>query len=396
MSGILWFWFGLTAIAFCVWLSRHIQIAVATRKMVPLHSGLYKGDDDLPSMTVLVAAKDEADNIETCLKSLLRQDYPGLKLIAINDRSGDETAEIMDRIAGDAESLSTVHVQELPAGWFGKNHAMHQGMQQVDTDWLCFTDADCDFESPRTLEVAVRCAMDRGADFLSILPRHETRTFLEKVIQPACSAIMMLWFNPLKVNDPAKPAAYANGAFMLIRRSCYDAIGGHEAVRGYMNEDMYLARRTKQAGQRLRVVSNLDLYTVRMYSTFAQTWAGWTRIFLGCFESVRRLVVTLVVVTIFSLLPWIAALMCLGLFASRGELVGVTKWLGLGAAATCIVQLSVMVRFYAVNHVSFAYGLFYPLGAAIGFGTILNALLRLISKGTTTWRGTSYPRGRAD
>ena len=92
------------------------------------------------------------------------------------------------------------------------------------------------------------------------------------------------------MNDPKSSAAYANGAFMLIRREVYDALGGHERVRSEVNEDMHLARLTKRMGYRLQVIQNDDLYVTRMYATLGQTWRGWSRIFYGCLGTLRRLV----------------------------------------------------------------------------------------------------------
>jgi cellulose synthase/poly-beta-1,6-N-acetylglucosamine synthase-like glycosyltransferase len=391
MSLLLWAWLGATLLTCLVWASRHLQINRANRLMPPLHSGLYSGPQPpLPSVSLLVAAKDEADNIEACLASLLRQDYPGLQIIAVNDRSGDATGQIMDRMATGDGRLCAVHVAELPDGWFGKNHAMREGVRRATGEWLCFTDADCVQVSVRSLTVAMRFALARGADFLSVLPAHDAHGFWENVIQPACSGIMMIWFKPMDVNNPRRKAAYANGAFMLMRRSCYDAIGGHEAVRLELNEDMHMARRAKAAGHRLLVVSNDDLYTVRMYQSLAGIWNGWTRIFLGCFGTLRRLAVSFALVIAFTLLPWVAALTWAVATVAGLPLPAPWAFLGPAAWAAGALQLSVTVRFYALNHTPRWCGLLYPIGAAVGCGALANAIRRLLRKRTVTWRGTTY------
>lgn len=395
MSVLLWAWFGVTALACLVWASRHAQLNRASRIMPPLRPDMYKGQDGgLPSISVLVAAKDEEANIETCLQSLLRQDYPDLQVIAVNDRSADRTGEIIDRLAGGDKRLSAVHVRELREGWFGKNNAMREGQTRAGGEWLCFTDADCEFICPRTLTVAMRYAMEKGADFLSVLPTHQTHGFWERVIQPACSGILMIWFNPMRVNDPRSSAAYANGAFMLMRRSCYEAIGGHEPVKTELNEDIHMARYAKAAGQRLVVVSNQDLYTVRMYASLRQIWAGWSRIFYGCFVTLRRLLLSALVVTVLSLSPWIA-LICAAIVTLAAEQRHST-WSQLcwAALAACAAQLSVTVRFYALNRTGPAYGLFYPVGAAVGLGALLNAIRRIGGRRSVTWRGTTYRGGK--
>jgi hypothetical protein len=278
----------------------------------------------------------------------------------------------------------------------GKNNAMREAVARATGEWLCFTDADCTLVSPRCLRIAMNYAIQQGADFLSVLPAHDAQSFWEAVVQPACSGIMMIWFNPMKVNDPAKKAAYANGAFMLMRRDCYEAIGGHEAVKAEFNEDMHMARLAKQAGRRLCVVSNDDLYTVRMYGSLRATWAGWSRIFYGCFGTLRRLALALAVVSVMSLLPWVTLVVSLVVvcLASTGPIAapasGGWTWLAALSCGACIAQVTVMLRFYALNHTPAVYGLLYPLGAAVGFGALVNAIRRLRHRATITWRGTTY------
>ncbi len=414
MDIILWIWLGLTVVTFLVWAGRHIQIGKVARRMPPLRSDMYPDASDdavaersseepehIPPVSILVAAKDEESNIEACLDSLLRQDYPDYEVVAINDRSADRTAELIDAADAADSRVTALHIKQIKPGWFGKPNAMREGGDHARGEWLCFTDADCVFISPRALTVAVRYATDKGADFLSVLPAHETSSFWERLIQPACSGILMIWFNPMHVNDPKRPTAYANGAFILMRRTSYDAIDGFDRVKTEINEDMRLARQAKQAGQRLAVVSNDDLYTVRMYDSFAECWAGWTRIFYGCFGTYRRLAASMVLITTFSLLPWIAlaagiGATGLGVEPATGNTGLATNWFHLAwaAAAACTAQLTVMLRFYALNRSHPLYGLLYPIGAIIGLAALINATLRIGGRRTVTWRGTTYRDGQ--
>ena len=211
--------------------------------------------DSCPSLCVVVAAKDEEANIGPCVQSLLMQDYPNFNVILCNDRSKDRTGEIVSQIAaGDSRMRAVMNIQELPDGWCGKNNAMQNGIAASQSEYVCMIDADCRQISSRTLSVAMRYARDNGADLLSILPVMEMPTFWESIIQPVCSGVMMIWFHPDRVNDPQKPQAYANGTFMLIKRSAYEQIGTHEAVKDRVNEDMHMANLIKRKGLRLMVV----------------------------------------------------------------------------------------------------------------------------------------------
>ncbi len=391
MTGSIWLWFAATVLAAVVWGSRHLQISRAASKLSPLHDRMYERDGHgLPPLSMLVAAKDEEANLGTCLRSLLAQDYPNLQLIAVNDRSADRTGEIIDDLARQDERLTAVHVRELRPGWFGKNNAMREGLGRARADWLCFTDADCEFASPRMLTIAMRFALEHQADFLSVLPVHQAHGFWERLIQPACSGILMIWFNPMKVNDPTKPAAYANGAFMLMRRSCYEAIGGHEVVKTQVNEDIHLARLAKQTGQRLMVVSNSNLYSVRMYSTFGQIWSGWSRIFYGCFGAIRRLLLSIATVTVFGLLPLVALIASSVALLGSGSAPAAWQALFVASVAAYALEATVMMRFYALNNSRAAYGLIYPVGAALAIGMLGNAIRRVGGRSPVTWRGTTY------
>ncbi|MFQ5411182.1 MAG: glycosyltransferase [Phycisphaerae bacterium] len=395
MSYLLWIWLGLTTSTLVVWALRLLLLGFINRILPPLHPRMFTGrDGGLPSLSILVAAKDESENIESCLRSLRAQDYPDLEIIAINDRSRDGTGDIMNRLAESLPGLSIGHIRELPAGWYGKNNAMREAVRRSSGSWLCFTDADCIHHSPRCLSIAMRHALEHNADFLSVLPSQQARTFWEKLILPACSAILMLWFSPMAVNNPRRRAAYANGAFMLMRRSCYEAIGGHEAVRNHITEDMELARRAKAAGQRLRVSTSRDLYSVRMYDTFTELWSGWTRIFSGAFQSVGSMLLAAAVLVWFTYVPWLS-LAAMLIVNSIGGVVSdawMTRimWITIPA---CIVQVMAMAIFYGLNRINCLYGLIYPLGAMMSLGLLLNGIKCVSGRGSITWRGTTTRGG---
>jgi glycosyltransferase involved in cell wall biosynthesis len=403
MNPVAWIWLAILAASCLVWLIRHRQISHSRRACPPLHAGLYQDAcEDLPAVSLIVAAKDEHANIRTCLESLARQDHPKLQIIAVNDRSEDDTGRIIDELAESCSRLSAVHVNRLRPGWFGKNNAMREGVSRATADWLCFTDADCEFTSPRLVQVAVRFAVEQGIDFLSVLPTFETHTFWERVIQPACGGIMMVWFRPVAVNDPKRRAAYANGAFMLMTRDCYEAIGGHERVRTEVNEDLHMARLAKRAGRRLVVTSNENLYRVRMYESLGQMWAGWTRIFFGCFVTFRRLLLTAVAVMVFSMFHWVSLIVTGVAWARDIPIAGgaagcaAAGVLTIAALVTGLAQHSVLVRFYALSRIPPAYALTYTCGAAIGLAAIFNAMRRLGGRRVTTWRGTTYRGDRVE
>lgn len=396
VTSILWFlWcIGLAGVA-TIWASRHLEISRAKREHIPLSSRAYPGaPKDAPLVSVLIAAKDEQENIETAVRTMLAQDYPNFELIVIDDRSADRTAEILDRIQAEegAGRMQVVHVASLRDGWFGKNNAMREGLERARGTWLCFGDADCRQTSERCLSMAVRHATEWNIDFLSVLPGLETQSLWERIIQPVCGTLMVFWFHPRRVNDPKNPIAYANGAFMLMRRSCYDAIGGHTAVKTEVNEDMHMARLAKECGQRLVVVQNEDLYTVRMYSRLRDIWRGWSRIFYGCFGTFRRLRITMLMLLVMTIFPY-------GSFAISAVALLWHGWTAAGAwwqavflvATAClIIQQTVIARFYRLSRANPWFAPTWVVGAIICIGMLANAMLKLKGRHTVTWRGTTY------
>lgn len=388
-------WTVLLLLVTLIWASRHLEIQRAKRELIPLSSHSYSGPpENAPMVSVLIAGKDEEANIERAVRSMLRQDYPNFELIIINDRSQDRTPKILESLKAEDKTgrLKVIHVSELRDGWFGKNNAMREGVELARGEWLCFGDADCEQTSERTLSMAVRYAMENKADFFSLLPRLEMHGFWERVIQPVAGGLMVLWFHPKKVNNPAAPNAYANGAFMLMSRKCYDAIGGHDAVKTEVNEDMHMARITKEKGLRLLVCQNDDLYTVRMYSNLKQIWRGWSRIFYGCFGTFRRLRITFLMLVMMNHFPYTSLFLSAAVLGLAGWAAANPMWMWVGAASALavVMQQSVIARYYKISYVSPWYAPTFIMGAVICSGMLINSMLKLNGRTAVAWRGTVY------
>jgi len=392
-------WIGLWCVVTGMWVLRLCLIHSARRKRNLLGSSTYdRPPNPAPRLSVVVAAKDEEHNIEVCLRTLLDQDYPNYEVIAVDDRSTDGTPAILSRLrqAG-GDRLRVVTVRSLRDGWFGKNNAMREGVQVSTGDWLLFTDADCWQISRKTLTVAMAKALEKDLDLLSITPTMEARAFWEPILMPVCGLVLIAWFLPERVNNRRRKAAYANGAFMLMRRSCYELIGGHEGVRNQVNEDVHMARLAKAAGQRLLVAENDDLYRCRMYRSLVDAWHGWSRIFYGCIQTVPKLAISTAAVLLLSIFPWVSlvlALLGMGFNGSGGEWlrpVAIGGW-----TATLVLQLVVTWQFYRMLQFRGTWCFTYPLGAIVVVTMLLNAMLKAIGAATTTWRGTTYRNGRRE
>jgi hypothetical protein len=295
------------------------------------------------SLTVVVPAYNEAANIAACLTSVLSSEDPcgDWRVLLVDDRSTDATVTITRQAAGACGAseprFALLDAGPRPAGerWVGKNWACSVAMEQLQSEWVLFVDADVRLQ-PATLRRALAQANAEGADLFSLAPRLSCGCLAEWLVQPIMASLLGLGFPIEAANDPASSVAFAAGPFMLFRRSAYEAIGGHRALAAEVVEDLALARRIKQGGYRLRYLLGLDALELRMYSDFASLWEGWTKNWLLGLDGdvAKALAASSVVLLMFSG-PWLlapaAAFVALG-FALAGHAPGGLAPVGLAAA----------------------------------------------------------------
>ena len=236
------------------------------------------GGGEWPFVSIIVPARNEERNLAELLSSLLSQRYPSYEVIVVDDQSEDTTPVILEEWARRDSKLKVVRGGELPRdeGWMGKPHAMQQGSQAASGDWLVFTDADTRHE-PLALSSCVAYALGHDIDLFSIMPCLELVTPAERLIMPVTFMGIMWLYPPYKVNDPSSSVAIANGQYILIRRAVYDAVGGSARVKGEIVEDLEFAKAVKSDGFRLFVADGRHLVSVRMYTSLAEIWEGWSK-----------------------------------------------------------------------------------------------------------------------
>lgn len=371
-------------------LARFHSLGRAFPELTPA-SPLAPGLED--TIALVVAARDEEDHIEACVRSLLAQDYAALELVFVDDRSSDRSRQILSELEAELRPrLRVIHVDELPSGWGGQTHGLHRGVAASESDWICFTDADCRFESNQTLALALSDARSHGAELLSVIPRLEAPTLWERSYLPLCSFVLVTGLEIGKVNDPAHPAGYANGAFILIRREAYERLGGHEAVRQLVNDDVALARRAKRMGVALRVAGNKGLLQTRMYESLPGAWRGWSRNLYGVLRHAPRLSRALLSTLSLFVLP------CLALLASLTACALDPAWAPAAAAwtLTLLIAQAGLWRLYAACEIPPAYSLLSFWGALFVSALLTNAWGRALRRSGTTWHGVHYPHPPSD
>jgi glycosyltransferase involved in cell wall biosynthesis len=370
--------------------SRHVLLTISIRRTVFLTRTSPKfSDGSGPLVSVLIPAKDEERSIEACARSILAQDYRNLEVLVIDDRSRDRTAEIVERVAREDSRLRLVRIAELPAGWTGKTHALHVGQQQARGQWNLFVDADTRYE-PSCLGIVLRDAIDHGVDLESLLPALEVGSFWEGVVQPFAGACLMVFYPLHKVNDPsATQFGFANGQFILVRRSAYAALGGHAAVRDKFVEDIHLGRRARQLGHKLRVVMAPELARVRMYASLPAIIHGWSRILYSAVDfRPAQLYKLLAAISVFSVLSYAMLIGTSGLLVA-GMRSTFLFWLFGLAVAHQVFQTTIMARVYALSHSRLGCLLFRILAVGIMLVVVIKTI-RMCRTHRVVWRGTSY------
>jgi cellulose synthase/poly-beta-1,6-N-acetylglucosamine synthase-like glycosyltransferase len=230
---------------------------------------------ELPSVSAIVPARDEEQNIARAVRSLDEQPEI-LEIIVVNDESTDRTGEVLAGMAAQMPKLKILETHELPPGWTGKNYAASLGAEGASGDWLLFTDADTEHR-PGSTRRALADAAEHGAVLVSYSPEQELHSVWERALVPFVYCRLAEKYSFARVNDPENPDAAANGQYILVRRDVYEAIGGHGAVRNRVLEDVALARRVKQAGYGLHFASGTGIARTRMYRSFGAMWEGWTK-----------------------------------------------------------------------------------------------------------------------
>jgi glycosyltransferase involved in cell wall biosynthesis len=343
-----------------------------------------------PRVSIIVPARNEEETVEQALHTLLALDYDNYEVIAVNDRSTDSTGEIIERMSQSPRpvaqnatrtgqpDLRVVHHAELPAGWLGKTHAMWTAANVATGDWLLFTDADVLFK-PDSLRRALAYAETVPADHVVLFPRMIMKRPGEYMMIAFFQTMFMFGHRPWKVADPSTDDHMGVGAFNLVRRRVYDAVGTYAALRMEVLDDMKLGKVVKKAGFAQRNVFGGDLISIR--------WAK------GAIGVVNNLTKNFFAVLSFEW--WRAVISVFGLaFLNLGPFLGVLLAHGWARVPYAIALLSMFAIYVGMSWRSAVpayYFLLHPVSSLLFIYTLLRSMILTLWNDGIEWRGTKYP-----
>lgn len=366
-----------------IWFSRLLEAALGVPRMtdVSLPEWNRKAATDGPPVTIIVPARNEEEHIEQALTQLLQLDYDNYQVIAVNDRSTDRTGEIMDQVASMPRAqarLRVIHVSQLPPNWLGKAHAMWTAAKQASGDWLLFTDADVLFRSD-ALSRAMAYATAERADHLVLFPTFVMHSAGERMMIAFFQTLFVFGHRPWKVADPKTKDFMGVGAFNLIRRQVYQAVGTYEALRFEVLDDMKLGKVVKFGGYAQRNVFGRGLLSIR-----------WAKSAMGVVENLTKNMFA-----IMSFQWWRAVASAFGLvFLNLMPFAGIVLahgWARLPYALALASMFGIYVGMSWMSDVPPYYFVLHPVSSTLFVYIMLRSMTLTLARGGVVWRGTFYP-----
>jgi chlorobactene glucosyltransferase len=339
-----------------------------------------------PLVSILVPARNEEHRIlPLAILSMARQDYPNLEIVAVDDRSTDGTFEILERIAETEPRVRAVRGAPLPPGWLGKPWALEQAKRAARGTWILATDADVVF-APQAVRAGLSAAFRRRLDAISIVPQAIGESFMTRVALPIASWMIVMVFPVTKTNDPESSVALGCGGFFLMRRNVHDAVGGYEAIRGEIVDDVATARAFKAAGRRFRLEGGLDLLRTPMYTSLAELWHGFSKnAFAGADHKLSVVARNVVVDLLVAVAPPALAVAALALWL--GADVASALPVAVAALAAYAAMVAAFVPVYGALGQPRLFALFAPVGHLVMVLILANSAYRHASGRGVTWKG---------
>jgi glycosyltransferase involved in cell wall biosynthesis len=366
-----------------------IILAIAVWNAVAWPSLTPRRHVEPASVSVLIPARDEGANIRECLDTALAQGPSVLEAIVYDDKSTDDTAVVVRRMASGDGRVRLLAGVDLPPGWCGKNHACARLAEAARGRWLLFLDADAR-ALDGALERLLAEAADRDATMISPWPWLETRSFWESVLMPMLDVLTFsLYPAPLSFVRSDPSLGLVHGACILMRRDVYEAVGGHSTIRGEILEDQRLARLWRERGHRGLCVHGRTAVSVRMYRSLGEIWRGFRKNFYPAFQHAWSFWGFLFLHATIFLLPLLSAVHLMNLMNPLNPSNPLNPLNPLN-----LVPLLLLVGIRTVLALRFRHPLwsvlFHPVAEAVLIGIALASWWQCRSGRGVEWKGRQY------
>ncbi len=335
-------------------------------------------------VSVCIPARDEEENIEACVRSLLASDHRAIEVLVYDDESTDATPEILSRLTAEDDRVRTVVTRPLPAGWNGKQHGCHRMSEAARGEWLLFTDADVRFE-PGAVGAGLAFAERTGVDLVSTFPRQIVRTLGELLTVPSIFFVLFSYLPFPRMRNSADPAAAAGcGQYLLACTATYRAVGGHTVCADSMHDGIKLPRAFRSAGHRTDLFDGTRVCSVRMYRGLDESWRGFAK---NAYEGLGS-VGLLVFLTVFHLIAHIGPWVGLAWVLASGVRTPAMPLLLVAVIAAMVQRFALARRF---RHTAFL-AVLHPVTVAVMIAVQWHSFVK-DKRGTRRWRGRTMDAG---
>lgn len=344
----------------------------------------------VPPVLVCVPARNEAHNIEACVRSVLASEDVDLLLVVLDDSSTDDTSAVAQRAAQEDPRFTLRAGQPPPSGWAGKSWALVQASADAVRPYILFLDADVELH-PRALYALLAQAEVERLDLLSLFGTWRLESFWELVVVPVVGWFVRGATNLDTVNDPSHSDAFANGQLILVRRESYERIGGHRAVQGEVLEDVRLAQAFSKQAMRIMLLYAPWAFEARLYRSLGEIVQGYTKNFYEGMGRRPLVALGLALFTIIgSLLPYVIVVAVVTAQLALGWAL-LDSYLLVWCCGVCLLMIAFRWRQERADGRSGAYALTHPLGNLMLLWIVVRSMLAI----EVAWKGRAYRDGKA-
>ena len=314
---------------------------------------------NVPKVSVIIPACNEAPTIEPALKSILTMDYADLEVIAVNDRSVDGTGAILEKMQKQYPGLQIYDISELPEGWLGKNHALEYGAERARGEYLLFTDADIIMEKS-SLARAMHHMLENKLDHMSMFFKNIAPGGLLNALILDGGGGLMLLLKPWKAKDPNSKRYMGVGAFNLVKSTVYKAIDGHKTIAMHPIDDVMLGKVIKHSGFSQDFLLGHNFIQAEWYVTVREFINGLMKnTFAFCNYNMANVLFGVLIVVIINILPLLAFFFTSGItrglfgaavmvrilsFAGGFSKTGINPWYSIWALVTSYIYIYIALK----------------------------------------------------